>query len=224
MTPIAFDWHEWLSPVLLSLKVTFLSSLLVLLAGGLAAWSLSRRTFIGKTLLETVFLLPLALPPTVVGFILLVLLGRKSWVGRGMEWLFQQPVVFTWGAAVIASFVVAFPLVYQTVRTGLSAIDQEVFDAARSDGASEWQLLFHMTLPLLRNSLTAAYLLGFARGLGEFGATLMIAGNIPHRTQTLPTAIYIAVETGNTEMAWAWTITIVAVSFAMMMAVGKFRH
>ncbi|MCC2683561.1 MAG: molybdenum transporter permease [Paenibacillaceae bacterium] len=223
MTSIAIDWSEWLSPVFLSLKVTFFSSLLVLLAGGFSAWCLSRRTFIGKTLLETAFLLPLALPPTVVGFMLLVLLGRKSWIGRGIEWLFQQPVVFTWGAAVIASFVVAFPLVYQTVKTGLSAIDREVFDAARSDGASEKQLLFHMTLPLLRNSLAAAYLLGFARGLGEFGATLMIAGNIPHRTQTLPTAIYIAVETGNTGMAWAWTITIVAISFAMMLAVHRFR-
>jgi molybdate transport system permease protein len=224
MTPIAIDWHEWLSPVLISLKVTILSSLLVLLAGGFAAWGLSRRTFFGKTLLETAFMLPLALPPTVVGFILLVLLGRKSWVGSGLEWLFHQPVVFTWGAAVIASFVVAFPLVYQTVKTGLSAIDQEVIDAARSEGAGERQLLRHIMLPLLRNSLAAAYLLGFARGLGEFGATLMIAGNIPHRTQTMPTAIYLAVETGNTGMAWAWTLAIVAVSFAMMLAVDKLRH
>lgn len=114
------NWTEFTYPIILSLKVAVVSSVFVLLIGGLAAWGMSRRNFRGKTLLETTFLLPLVLPPTVVGFILLVLLGKKSWIGYLMENFFNQSIIFTWGAAVIASIVVAFPLVYQTMKTGFS--------------------------------------------------------------------------------------------------------
>lgn len=211
------NWTEFAYPILLSLKVAVVSSVFVLLIGGLAAWGMSRRSFRGKTLLETTFLLPLVLPPTVVGFILLVLLGKKSWIGYLMESFFNQSIIFTWGAAVIASIVVAFPLVYQTMKTGFSSVNKDLEDAGRSTGANEWQVLRYITLPLAWRSVTAAYILGFARGLGEFGATLMIAGNIPHKTQTLPTAIYIAVESGDQTLAWYWAGAIIIISFGLML-------
>ncbi|WP_236286346.1 molybdate ABC transporter permease subunit [Paenibacillus allorhizoplanae] len=210
------NWTEFVFPILLSFKVSVVSSIFVLFIGGIAAWGMSRRKFRGKTLLETAILLPLVLPPTVVGFILLVLLGKKSWIGYLMERFFDQSIIFTWGAAVIASIVVAFPLVYQTMKTGFSLVSKDLEDSGRSIGANEWQVLRYITLPLAWRSVTAAYILGFARGLGEFGATLMIAGNIPHKTQTLPTAIYIAVESGNQTLAWCWAAAIIVISFGLM--------
>jgi molybdate ABC transporter, permease protein len=162
-------------------------------------------------------MLPLVLPPTVVGFLLLVLLGRKSWVGQGIERLFHAPVIFTWWAAVIASVVVSFPLVYQTMKVAFLSVDKRLEEAGRSIGANERQVFWHITLPLASRSLISAYILGFARGLGEFGATLMIAGNIPGKTQTIPTAIYVAVDSGNTTMAWAWTVSIIVISFILLL-------
>jgi molybdate transport system permease protein len=214
-------WREFLDPILLSLKVAAVSSVFVLILGGLAAWGMSRRSFRGKSFVETAILLPLVLPPTVVGFILLVILGKKSWIGAGMEMLFNQSIIFTWGAAVIASIVVAFPLVYQTMKTGFASVSRDIEDAGRSSGAKEWQVLRYITLPLAWRSITAAYILGFARGLGEFGATLMIAGNIPHKTQTLPTAIYIAVESGNQTLAWCWAGAIIVISFGLVLFVNR---
>lgn len=214
-------WTEFASPILLSLKVALVASVFVLLLGGYAAWQMSRRNFRGKSLIETVFMLPLVLPPTVVGFILLVLLGKKSWIGTVMDTLFHQSIIFTWGAAVIASIVVAFPLVYQTMKTGFASVKTDLENAARSAGANEWQVLAYITLPLAWRSVRSAYILGFARGLGEFGATLMIAGNIPHRTQTLPTAIYIAVEAGNHTLAWCWAGAIIGISFGFLLLANR---
>ncbi|MDR6878774.1 molybdate ABC transporter permease subunit [Bacillus sp. 3255] len=214
-------WGEFAAPIVLSLKVAAVSSLFVLLLGGLAAWRMSRRKFRGKAFVETAILLPLVLPPTVVGFILLVLLGKKSWIGSLFERLLGLPIIFTWGAAVVASVVVAFPLVYQTMKTGFSAVSKDLEDSGRSNGANEWQVLRYITLPLARRSITSAYILGFARGLGEFGATLMIAGNIPHKTQTLPTAIYIAVESGNQTLAWLWAGAIIVISFGLVLFVSR---
>jgi molybdate transport system permease protein len=185
---------------------------------------MSRRSFKGKTLLETAFMLPLVLPPTVVGFLLLVVLGRKSWLGRLIEWLFAAPIVFTWWAAVIAATVVAFPLVYQTMKVGFASVDRDLEDAGRSIGANEWQVFRYITLPLTFRSLISAYILGFARSLGEFGATLMIAGNIPGKTQTIPTAIYVAVDAGNAPMAWAWTGSMIVISFLMLLLTGRKGH
>lgn len=210
-------------PVLLSLQTAGAASVLVFLLGVWTAWAMRRAAFRGKTLLETAFLLPLVLPPTVVGFVLLVLLGRESWIGRAYEALFRQPIVFTWTAAVIAAVVVAFPLVYQTAKVGFDGIDRDLEDAGRSIGASEWQVARWITLPLAGRSLAASYLLGFARALGEFGATLMLAGNIPGRTQTVPTAIYLATESGRLGIAWLWCGAIVAISFLLLAIVGRFR-
>ncbi|CAM4441513.1 molybdate transport system permease protein [Paenibacillus endophyticus] len=210
------NWHDFWLPVRLSLQVALLSSMIVLLLGVAAAWWMSRRSFKGKTALETLFMLPLVLPPTVVGFLLLVLLGRRSRLGEWIEWMFHAPIVFSWWAAVIAAIVVSFPLVYQTMKVGFAAVDRHLEDASRSMGASEWEVFRYISLPLAYRSLGTAYILGFARGLGEFGATLMIAGNIPGKTQTLPTAIYVAVDSGNAPMAWAWTIAIIVISFLLL--------
>lgn len=211
------NWNDFWIPIKLSLQVSVLSSLIVILLGVAAAWWLSRKSFKGKTLLETAFMLPLVLPPTVVGFILLVMLGRKSWFGQWIEWLFDAPIIFTWWAAVIASVVVAFPIVYQTMKVGFSSVERDLEEAARSTGANEWQVFRYITLPLTYRSLVSAYILGFARGLGEFGATLMIAGNIPGKTQTIPTAIFVAVDAGNMTMAWAWTGAMIIISFLMLL-------
>ncbi|MFB5268308.1 molybdate ABC transporter permease subunit [Paenibacillus enshidis] len=210
------NWEEFWVPIKLSLQVSVLSSLTVIVLGVAAAWWMSCQTFKGKTVVETVFMLPLVLPPTVVGFILLVILGRKSWFGHWMEWLFNAPIIFSWWAAVIAAVVVAFPLVYQTMKVGFSSVDQALEEAARSTGANEWQVFRYITLPLTYRSIASAYILGFARGLGEFGATLMIAGNIPGKTQTIPTAIFVAVDAGNMTMAWAWTGSMIVISFIML--------
>lgn len=218
------NWDEYWSPIGLSLQVALLSSILVVVLGLSVAWWMSRESFRGKTILETVFMLPLVLPPTVVGFLLLVLLGRKSWLGRFIESLFAAPIVFSWWAAVIASIVVAFPLVYQTMKVGFASVDRELEDAGRSIGASEWQVFRHITFPLIFPSFISAYILGFARSLGEFGATLMIAGNIPGKTQTIPTAIYVAVDAGNTPMAWAWTCSMIFISFIMLLLTGRKKH
>ncbi|MOA23971.1 Molybdenum transport system permease protein ModB [compost metagenome] len=131
--------------------------------------------------------------------------------------MFSAPIVFSWWAAVVASVVVSFPLVYQTMKVGFASVDRSFEEAGRSNGANEWNVFRYITLPLALPSLISAYILGFARSLGEFGATLMIAGNIPGKTQSIPTAIYVAVDSGNTEMAWMWTAAIVIISFLLLL-------
>ncbi|RAV08465.1 molybdate ABC transporter permease subunit [Paenibacillus contaminans] len=221
MTVSAFDANVFLEPVLLSLRVSLVASVLVFALGVLAAWRMTRKTFRGRTLLDTLFMLPLVLPPTVIGFILLVGVGRKSQFGLLIEAWFGQTIVFTWWGAVLAAVVMAFPLVYQTAKVGFISVDKQVADAARSDGAAEGQVFLYITLPLAARSLFTAFLLGFARALGEFGATLMVAGNIPGRTQTVPTAIYIAVESGNLAWAWYWTGAIILISFLVLTVVNR---
>lgn len=216
------NWDEFFVPIKLSLQVALLSSVIVVIFGVVVAWLMSRLgSFRGKLLLETGFMLPLVLPPTVVGFLLLVILGRKSWIGQFFEALFAAPIIFSWWAAVIASVVVAFPLVYQTMKVAFKSVDRDLEEAGRSNGANEWQVFRYITFPLVFPSFISAFILGFARSLGEFGATLMIAGNIPGKTQTLPTAIYVAVDSGNTQMAWAWTCSIIVISFLMLLLTGR---
>ncbi|WP_236344617.1 molybdate ABC transporter permease subunit [Paenibacillus plantiphilus] len=216
------DWQAFLSPIVLSLQIALAASVIVfLLSVAAARWMASVR-YPGKSVVETLLLLPLVLPPTVVGFLLLVLLGRRSWIGQAYEWLFNAPIVFTWGAGVVAAVVVSFPLAYRTMRLGFESVDKELQDSARSIGASEWQVFRFVTMPLASRSLIAGYILGFARALGEFGATLMIAGNIPGQTQTMPTAIYIAVESGNRMLAWYWAAAMIAISFLMLMLANRY--
>ncbi|MEO3947378.1 molybdate ABC transporter permease subunit [Gorillibacterium sp. CAU 1737] len=223
MIPDTVRWGDLWAPIGLSLRISLLASLLVFVIGVSLAWLLRRRRFPGKLALETLFMLPLALPPTVVGFLLLVLLGRRGPVGRFLERVFDYSLLFTPGAAVIASVIVAFPLVYQSAKTGFEEIDPDLEAAARSIGASNWQLFTRVSLPLAWKPLVTGYILGFARGLGEFGATLMVAGNIPKVTQTLPMAIYLAVDQGKTALAWYWTTATILIAFGMIFITTKLR-
>lgn len=214
---------EFIHPLLLSLKVSLISSIIVFLIGIAIAWLMTIIRFKGKTVLETIFLLPMVLPPTVIGFVLLVIFGRRTWFGKLIEALFDQSFIFSWYAAVVAAVVVSFPLVYQSLKAGFLSVERELQDSARSMGATEWQVLVHITMPLSWRALITGYVLGFARGLGEFGATLMVAGNIPGRTQTIPTGIYFAVDSGNTTLAWLLSGATIALSFVMLLFTGKLK-
>jgi molybdate transport system permease protein len=208
---------DFWQPVILSIQVAALSGVLVFIFGILAARKMARRKFKGSVLVETIFLMPLVLPPSVTGFLLIVIFGKNSPAGRAIEWFFHQPVMFTWYAAVIASAVVAFPLMYQSAKTGFESIDGDVENAARVDGASETRVFFNIALPLSAKSIIAGGILSFARALGEFGATLMFAGNIPGKTQTIPTAVYVAIDSGEMQMAWLWVGIMIAISFIMLL-------
>jgi len=178
------------SALLLSLKVTLVATLALSVIGLLLAFLLARVEFRGKVIVETLINLPLILPPSVVGYYLLLLLGRRNPLLAWLEW----QILFTWPGAAIASTIVGIPLMVQTSRAALATIDPVIENAARTLGSTEWDLFRRVTLPLARRGILAGVVLGGARALGEFGATLMIAGNIPGRTQTLPLAIYDAVE------------------------------
>jgi molybdate transport system permease protein len=211
---------DFWSPVRLSIEIATVSSVIVVILGIVFGKVMARKRFKGKAIVETVFLLPLVLPPTVVGFLLIVGFGRNSVIGQWIEWIFNQPVMFTWWAAIIAATVVAFPLMYQSAKTGFEAIDEDIENAARVDGANEFKLFLHVSTPLAMKSILSGAVLSFARALGEFGATLMFAGNIPGKTQTIATAIYVAIDSGNMELAWLWVSSMIGISFFMLILVN----
>ncbi|WP_375088146.1 molybdate ABC transporter permease subunit [Peribacillus sp. RS7] len=210
---------DFWSPVRLSIQVAGLAGILVFIFGIILARMMAKKQFRGRVLLETAFLLPLVLPPSVVGFLLIVIFGNNGMPGQFVERVFDQSLMFTWWAAVIASTVVAFPLMYQSAKTGFEGIDEEIENAARVDGAGEWRLFLFVSLPLAVKSIVTGGILSSARALGEFGATLMFAGNIPGQTQTIPTAIYIAMDSGNMTLAWLWVAVIIVISFIMLFVV-----
>ncbi|QMV39974.1 molybdate ABC transporter permease subunit [Cohnella cholangitidis] len=216
------DGQSFFDPIILSVKISAIASVIVFGLAALFARWMARARFFGKSLVETLLLLPLVLPPTVIGFILLVALGRRSLIGEWYEKLFNGPILFTWGVAVLAAIVIAFPLAYRTMRAGFEGVDRDLEDAARAQGASEWQVFRYVTMPLAANALRAGYVLGFARALGEFGATLMVAGNIPGRTQTIPTAIYVAVDGGSMRLAWLWAAVMILLAFVMLLVANRY--
>lgn len=213
----------FLSPVQLSLKIASVSLVVVFIIGTFLAKFMSKKNFKGKVIAETIFLLPLVLPPTVIGFLLIIIFGNTSPIGQWIQSIFNHPVMFTWWAAVIASTVVALPLMYQSAKTGFSEVDSVVEEAARVDGAGEWSVFFLITMPLAYKSLISGAILSFARALGEFGATLMFAGNIPGKTQTMSTAIYMSIESGNMNLAWSLVFTMIIISFIMLLAVSLIK-
>ncbi len=194
----------------LSLQVNAIASIIILVAGLLIALMLVRTRFRGKILLETVIMLPLVLPPSVIGYYLLLAFGRGSPL---FEW-FNIRILFTWQAAVAASVVVGIPLMVQSSRAALANVDPVLENAARTLGASELRILWRVTLPLARRGILAGVILGSARALGEFGATLMITGNIPGRTQTLPVAIYDAVQAQRYADAHLMVLVMTGLAFA----------
>lgn len=207
------DWF----PLWLSLRVAFISTAIALAGGLWLAYLLANRSFKGKEALDAAITLPLVLPPTVLGYYLLVLIGRNSWFGRAWEAIFGSPLVFTWKAAVIAALLHSLPLLVKSARAALESIDHSYERAARNLGASEWRLFWKVTLPLAQRSILAAAALAFARSLGDFGVTLMVAGSIPGSTQTISIAIYNAVESGNMATAGVLSIVISAVALAILM-------
>lgn len=211
--------NSFWTPVRLSIEIASISAISVIILGLFFGKVLANRKFKGKVLVDTIFLLPLVLPPTVVGFLLIIFFGRNSPVGKLIEWVFNQPVMFTYWAAVIASTVVAFPLMYQSSRTGFEAVDEDIENAARVDGANEFSLFMYISIPLALKAIISGAILSFARALGEFGATLMFAGNIPGKTQTIPTAIYVAIDSGKMELAWLWVTIMIVISFLMLICV-----
>lgn len=210
---------DFWSPLKLSIEIALVSGIIVIVTGILFGKWMAKRNFKGKLLLETVLLLPLVLPPTVVGFLLIIIFGKNSVLGNLITWLFNQPVMFTWWAAVIASTVVAFPLMYQSAKTGFESVDVDIENAARVDGANEWQVFFFISIPLALKSIVSGGILSFTRAIGEFGATLMFAGNLPGKTQTTPLAIYMAIGSGNMSLAWSWVICMIGISFLMLLSV-----
>jgi molybdate transport system permease protein len=212
---------DFWSPIRLSIEIAVVSSIIVAFMGITAGRLMSRRSFRGKVLFETIFMLPLVLSPTVIGFLLIAVFGNRSPVGQAIESIFRQPIIFTWFAAIVASIVVAFPLMYQSARAGFDSVDGEIEAAARIDGASELKVFLYITIPLAYRALMTGGILSFTRALGEFGATLMFAGNIPGRTQTIPTAIYVAIDAGNMELAWLWVLASVTIAFLMLLVIQK---
>ena len=206
------DWF----PLWLSLRVASAATLIAFVGGVALAYVLANATFRGRDLLDAAVTLPLVLPPTVLGYYLLVLLGRDAWLGRMYEWVTGSPLVFTWQGAVVAALLHSAPLLVKTSRAALESVDHSYERAARSLGASEWRLFWTITFPLAWRSILAGVALCFARALGDFGATLMVAGNIPGRTQTVAVAIYDAVESGNAQTARILVVVVSALALVIL--------
>ena len=199
---------ETLSPLIISLKVAGLATVMTFFLGiALAYGVLQLRSRLASTIADAVITLPLVLPPTVVGFFLLLLLGKRSAIGSALLAL-DLPLVFTWRAAVIAAVIVSLPLMYRTARGAFEALDRNMIHAAQTLGVSNGRIFWRIIVPNARHGILAGLVLSFARALGEFGATIMFAGNIPGRTQTMSTAIYAAVQANDYDLALRWAIII----------------
>ena len=203
-------------PVWLSIKVACVAAVAVSVLGVAVAYGMRRWQFPGKAVLEALFALPLVLPPVVTGFLLLLLIGKQGPVGRWLNEWFQVQIIFTPYAAILAGTVVAFPLMYQSTKAAFQGVDTRLEDAARTLGAGEWRVFRTITLPLAWPGLVAGVVLAFARALGEFGATIMVAGNIPGKTQTLPLAIYFAAESNDLSTAGFYVLLISGITFLLM--------
>jgi molybdate transport system permease protein len=210
-----------LAPMLISLRVASLAALLALAIGLPLATLLARRVSFWSRLLDAIATLPLVLPPTVLGYYLLVSLGARSPFGATLENL-GLPLVFTWRGAVIAASFVALPLITQSARAALESVDADLEDVARTLGHSELSVFFTIRLPLAWRGILAGIVLAFARALGEFGATLLVAGNIPGSTQTMPLAIYDAVQRGDQAMANIMALVLTSVALIMLISIRRF--
>ena len=210
-----------LVPLLLTLKVAGFATLLALLTGSLCGFLLARYTFWGRDILDAICTLPMVMPPTVLGYYLIVVIGRRGWIGG---WLYDNlgvNLMFSWEGAVLASAVVAFPLVFKSARAAFEGVDAQLENAARTLGSSELRVFARVTLPLAWRGILAGTMLAFARGMGEFGATLMVAGNIPGITQTLSLAVYDAVQAGQDDLANFLVLVTSIVCVLILVASGK---
>jgi len=211
------------SPLWISVKTSITATFIVFFIGIYVAWFMARYKGRARGLLDGILTLPMVLPPTVVGFILLLIIGKNYPIGRLLSG-FGINLIFTWIATVIAATVVAFPLMYRTCVGAFSQIDVNVINAARTLGVPEWKIFWKVAVPLAWPGIAAGTVLAFARALGEFGATIMIAGSIPGETQTIPIAIYFAVVAGETGNAIKWVILIFIISLTVMVASDKWSQ
>lgn len=205
-----------LEPVLISLKTAFISTIFTLIIGIALAWIFARYEFVFKDLLEGLIILPMVLPPSVTGYGLLLVLGKNGFIGKFLYEMFGINIIFTWKAACISAIVVSMPLMYQSCKAAFLNIDGIFEKAAQTLGASQKRIFFRIALPLASHGIISGIVLSFARALGEFGATLMIAGNIPGKTQTIPIAIYFAVDSGDTRTANILVGLVVVFSFSVI--------
>lgn len=211
------DW----TPVLLTLKVSLTATVFSVSLGLLVAWVLAKRQFRGKNLVDALIMQPMVIPPTVLGYYLLVAFGRRSPLGEALEDWFGITLVFTWQGAALAAMVASMPLFIKPVRAALESVDARLEHAARLLGKSEWTVMRTVTLPLAWRGILAGGVLAFARAVGDFGTTLMVAGNIPGRTQTVPIAIYDAVQSGQQAQANALVLLVTIFSVAVLWLVSR---
>jgi molybdate transport system permease protein len=209
-------------PLSLTLWIATISSFLVLCSGVIIAYIFARRDFRGKELAELIVTLPLVLPPTVIGYLLVILVGRNGLLGHLIYNFFGTGIMFTWQAAVIAAYTVSLPLMVKTAKAAIEAVDKELEYAAYILGKSETETALLITLPLAKRGILAGLVLSFARAIGEFGATLMLAGNIPGKTNTMSTSIYSAFQTGNNELAQILVLILIIMSLLAISLTGKF--
>ncbi len=212
------------SALQLSLLIVFCSTIIVGVLGLACAFLLAKREFRGKELLDAILTMPLVLPPTVTGYYLIILLGRRGLIGSYIYDLTGFTFVFTWQGAVIAAVIVSLPLMIRAARASIESVNPNYEIASYTLGKSELETFFRITLPLARRGIFAGLILSFARALGEFGATLMIAGNIPGKTQTMPLAIYEAVASGDDKRAQILALILTAISILAVYATNKFSR
>ena len=208
----------------LSLKVAGWATLIDLVAGVAVGYALARLRFPGRNVLDSLLTLPMVLPPTVLGYYLLVLVGREGPIGAWLNTYLGINLIFSWQGAVIAAAIVSFPLVFKPARAAFEAVDGQLEQAARVLGVSQAGVFFRVTLPLAWRTIMAGVLLGFARALGEFGATLMVAGSIPGKTQTLSIAVYEAVQAGQDDLANYLVQVTSVVCVVVLLAAGYLSH
>lgn len=207
-------------PIFLSLKVAAIATAFAFILGVFFAYLLNKKSVPGKNIWETLIILPIVLPPSVMGYLLLVAFGKRGLIGSFLLEKFDVQVVFTWLACVIAACVVSLPLMYQNAKAAFLSVDPAYEQAARTLGSGEAKIFFTVTLPLGWPGIISGIALTFARSLGEFGATLMLAGNIPHKTQTMSTAIYYAVQSGKDEMANTMVLILTVFSFMLILGLN----
>ena len=203
-------------PIILSIRVALVATAIAFFLGIFFAYLLTKKKVPGKNIWETILILPMILPPSIVGYLLLKLFGKRGPIGAFLLYTFGIQVVFTWIACVIAATVVALPLMYQNAKGAFQSVDPTLELAAKTLGSSSFKVFRTVTMPLSIPGIVSGIVLTFARALGEFGATLMLAGNIPGRTQTIPTAIYYSVVTGKEDEAMNLVVVMVLFSFALV--------
>ena len=209
-------------PLSITLWIATISSILVLCSGVGIAYIFARRDFRGKELAELLLTLPLVLPPTVIGYLLVILIGKNGFLGHLIFDILGTGIMFTWQAAVIAAYVVSLPLMVRTAKAAIEAVDKELEYAAYILGKSELETALIVTLPLAKKGILAGLVLSFARAIGEFGATLMLAGNIPGKTNTMSISIYSAFQAGNNELAQTLVLILIVVSLLAISLTGRF--